>query len=257
MLLTNGSRYKICKVKHTIKPHLKFTEPIPMTDSYNLECLYKVIKYTTEFLELHNIDYCIESGTLLGYRRHNGIIPWDNDTDIMIFRDGYFKLLELINKYNNNHFTILQCTPGFKLFYDNINYGELFVYEYDEKYKKYRFSYPYCNNKPTFYTADIYFTYSKYDETDIFPTKLVKFEDFYVRAPNKINKILKIIFGNNFNECKYSSDKNYFYASCTLNYYIIASYMEKFIIKYKIFFIFIILHKICAYQITLKSKKLY
>jgi phosphorylcholine metabolism protein LicD len=254
MLLTNGSTYKICKVKHTIRPHLKFTKPIPMTDSYKLECLYKVIKYTTEFLESHNIDYCIESGTLLGYRRHFGIIPWDNDVDIMIFRDGYFKLLRLLKEYNNNHFTILECTPGFKLFYNNSNYGELFVYDYDENTNKYKFGFPYINNKPTFITSDIYFTYSKYDKDELFPTKKVKFEDFTVRVPNKINNVLKNIFGNNFYECKYCSTKNNFYESFKLDKYKVFSKFEKIIIKHKLFLLYIIIHKLCEYNITINSK---
>ncbi len=254
MLLTNGSTYKICNVRHTIRPHLKFTEPIPMTDSYKLECLYKVIKYTTEFLENNNIDYCIEAGALLGYRRHFGIIPWDNDIDIMIFREGYFKLKKLLKQYNNKNFTMLECTPGFKLFYDNINYGELFVYDYDENTKKYRFGFPYINNQPTFLSAEIYFKYAKYEKDDLFPTKKVRFEDFIVRAPNKINNVLHVVFGKNFYECKYNASKNSFYESFKLDKYKIFCKLEKLLIKYKILFLYIIIHKFFEFQITRNSK---
>jgi hypothetical protein len=64
-LLSNGNKYKIFNVEHTIRDNLIIKKPIPMTDLYKLERLYKVIKYTTEFLEIHEIDYCIESGTWL------------------------------------------------------------------------------------------------------------------------------------------------------------------------------------------------
>ena len=166
MKLTNNSQYKLFNVLHTIREDLIIKEPIPMTEQYKLERLYLVIKYTTEFLEENEIDYCIESGTLIGCVRHEGIIPWDNDLDIMIFKDGYFKIKTLMNKYNNNHFSILHMTPGFKLFYDDECYGELFVYDFDEKINLYRMAFPIINhngsNKSTFLTSKLYYSHQKY-----------------------------------------------------------------------------------------------
>jgi hypothetical protein len=148
MLLNNGSEYNIFNVKHKIGDNLIFKNSIPITDKYKLERLYLVIKYTCFFLEKHNIIYCIEGGTLLGSYRHEGIIPWDNDVDIMIFKDGYNKMLKLMNEYNNDTFKILHCTPGFKLFYDDECYGELFIYDLDKSDNKYKLAFPYLNNKP-------------------------------------------------------------------------------------------------------------
>lgn len=46
----------------------------------------------------NGISFALCGGTLLGAVRHHGYIPWDDDVDIDIMRDDFYRLEELINQ---------------------------------------------------------------------------------------------------------------------------------------------------------------
>ena len=48
--------------------------------------------------EKHNIKIFASGGTMLGAIRHKGMIPWDNDIDMMMFREDFDRLLEVAEK---------------------------------------------------------------------------------------------------------------------------------------------------------------
>lgn len=48
--------------------------------------------------EKYNIQYFACGGTMLGAVRHRGFIPWDDDMDLMMFRDQYDKLCSIAPK---------------------------------------------------------------------------------------------------------------------------------------------------------------
>lgn len=67
----------------------------------NLEAkneLIKMLKYFNEFCRENNIKYSLIGGSLIGAIRHNGMIPWDDDIDVILTKDNYLKLKKIFNK---------------------------------------------------------------------------------------------------------------------------------------------------------------
>lgn len=46
-----------------------------------------LLRVVARVLEEHNVSYWLDSGTLLGAVRHEGLVPWDDDADIAYFWD--------------------------------------------------------------------------------------------------------------------------------------------------------------------------
>lgn len=63
----------------------------------DIQLLYvELLRFVDNVCKKHEINYWLDSGTLLGAVRHGGFIPWDDDVDLTMLRKDYNKLLEVL-----------------------------------------------------------------------------------------------------------------------------------------------------------------
>lgn len=94
----------------------------------------EILDVVSDFCEKNNINYWLDSGTLLGAIRHQGYIPWDDDIDIGMLREDYERFGELFNKTNERYRLVdLENTPDFYLAYGKIIDTNTVLYEPDKK----------------------------------------------------------------------------------------------------------------------------
>ncbi len=65
------------------------------------EIMLEMLSEFNKFCQENDIKYSLIGGSLIGAIRHGGIIPWDDDIDIILMPEEYDKLFE---KLNNNNF---------------------------------------------------------------------------------------------------------------------------------------------------------
>ena len=76
-------------------------------------CLITISSEIIEVCEKYNLKLILQGGTLLGYIRHNGFIPWDDDIDFGMLREDYEKFISIFNKELSDRFILSAPKKGF------------------------------------------------------------------------------------------------------------------------------------------------
>ena len=104
----------------------------------------EVLHVIDKICKKHNIRWWADNGTLLGTIRHGGYIPWDDDLDICMLRDDYFKFKQVAKDELPEGFFCLTLTdedPFYEYLMRVVN-GKKFNFDEDFLKKFYDCQYP-------------------------------------------------------------------------------------------------------------------
>ena len=66
-----------------------------------------ILKDFAKICEENNLTYFAYGGTSIGAIRHKGFIPWDDDVDVIMFRDDYEKFLRIMESRNDSKYYLV------------------------------------------------------------------------------------------------------------------------------------------------------
>lgn len=108
---------------------LKEYDPDVLNQVHQVELM--ILKDFIQICEENNLSYSVYGGSMIGAIRHKGFIPWDDDIDVIMFREDYEKFEEIFLSSNNDKYELLTndiehdyCYPFTKFMLKNTTFEE-------------------------------------------------------------------------------------------------------------------------------------
>ena len=94
-----------------------------------------ILKAFIEICDKHNLRYYCCAGTAIGAVRHHGIIPWDDDIDVIMPRPDYDRLLEIAKKEDFGKYEVVTPynTKNYPLYFSKLVNKETTLIEEKER----------------------------------------------------------------------------------------------------------------------------
>ncbi len=81
------------------------TKEITLKEAQKIEL--DILIYLKDLCDENNLKYYLAYGTLLGAVRHKGFIPWDDDVDVFMPREDYYKLLQVMKEKPHQYYKMV------------------------------------------------------------------------------------------------------------------------------------------------------
>ena len=145
--------------------------------------LIELLSYIIKVLDENDIIYFLDYGTLIGCVRNRSFIPWDTDIDISVIDDSKLnKVLAIISKNNKNYNLVKESNNFYRL-----NFSKKNTLHIDISIRKKQSNNVYTDKYPEKYWG--------IHEKDLFPLKIVSFENLDVKIPQNSKKYLENGYG--------------------------------------------------------------
>ena len=137
--------------------------------------LIAYLQIISDLFNKNNINYFIMSGTLLGSVRHNEMIPWDDDADIGVMETDLEKIMALNKELNPQGYEIVPSWRIYKFRKIGTEYPFVDIFGFKKDNDKYILNHQELRDTwPNEY----------FSEEELFPIKIYKFDNIYLKGPN-------------------------------------------------------------------------
>ena len=184
----NGTLYHTIYILNKKEINLCIDRKLFYTKQSILNEIEHKLETVTQILENNNIEYIIACGTLLGAVRHEHIITWDTDCDLIVhhkYKSNMYKIKNLLNKVNLDF-----DVKGFET--NHIQIGrdlhdhtvcDIWFYYYDENNKYFN------DDEKVFMNNFLY-------KNEMYPLKKYIINNKYYYGPNNYEKYLTRFYGD-------------------------------------------------------------
>lgn len=172
-----------------------FGEKISGKDKHNLllatEFIHKLFQKT-------NIWYSISFGTLLGAVRHRGLIPWDDDIDLLISRVDLEKFEKIIPLIEQQGYRVEKEWKLYRVYATDKLFIDLFIIDstLDNKIIRCQTEKGICEHPPKNY--EWWWKWFNFPIELLNKRKLFDFEDIQLYGPIEADKLLSFWYGDDY-----------------------------------------------------------
>lgn len=95
-----------------LKNYNELSKKVPLLSPERAKLFYETMYVCDVVLTKFGIEYSLTGGSLLGALRHGGMIPWDDDLDVMVFNPEQSRMFEkeVVREFNKYGFNVyLEC----------------------------------------------------------------------------------------------------------------------------------------------------